>query len=78
MTDVSKPTILDNCRDEALEALIEKFDKAAQQSDASSLEVIVAAAAFATVIAAEYIDDPSERTAIAEFAVRNRNDPSEV
>ena len=64
MTDVSKPTILDNCRDKVLEALVEKFDEAARQSDASSLEVLVAAAAFATVIAAEYIPSPSQRAAM--------------
>ena len=61
--DISKATLLGHCRNEVLETIIKKFKELAMHSDASSLEVLVAAVAF-TLMAAEFIPNPTQRAAI--------------
>jgi len=63
MSDISKATILGHCRDGAVEALALEFEKLAGHSDASVLEVLVAAVTF-TLMAAESIPNHKQRAAM--------------
>lgn len=68
MNDISKENIIGHCRGDVVETLVLKFNKLAERSDASSLEVLVAAVTFAKM-AAEFIPNPQQRTAMLDALV---------
>lgn len=68
MTDISKTTIVKSCRGEVVEKLVEEFGKCADRSNATGLEVLVAATTF-TAIVGEAVHDPKLRTAMMSALV---------
>lgn len=66
--DMSKSTLLGHCRAEVVETLIDEFDEIAGHSDATKLEILVAAATFA-LMTVEFIPDRQQRTAILNAAL---------